>query len=196
MIYVPVTRVPMRRREAELRNRGREAHAHDEPREGLRQVFQERRFQPPTRPQSFRVIRQVTVGQAVDLPKTSHKSLTIVFRDGRRGEQVEALDATLQHLIPAPLAGEGGIDGLEFREGEDGAAGHQPGLPLFQVATLRDDNQVALIGPDFVRLPHDRESRAEDRYPAAGQVISLTKLPLVDLEPERFHRYELSSSSG
>ena len=108
------------RRSAELRNRGPEAHSHEEPREGLRKVFQERRFQPPTRPQSFRVIRQVIVGQAVDLPKTNHKSLTIVLRDGRRGEQVEALDATLQHLIPAPLAGEGGIDGLEFREGEDG----------------------------------------------------------------------------
>jgi len=97
---------------------------------------------------------------------------------------------------PAPLAGEGGIDGLEFREGKDGAASHQPDLPLLQVAALRDNDQVALISPDFVRLTHDRESRAEDRYPAAGQVISLTKLPLVDLEPERFHRYELSSSSG
>ena len=108
----------------ELGNRGRQAHAHEEPREGLRKVFQERRLQPPTRPQSFRVFRQVIVGQAEDLTKIDHKSLAIVLRRGRRGEQVQALDATLQDLIPAPLAGEGGIDGLEFREGKDGAAGH------------------------------------------------------------------------
>lgn len=136
----------------ELGNRGREAHAHEEPREGLRKVFQERRFQPPTRPESSRVIRQVIVGQAVDLTKIDHKSLKIVLRYGRRGEQVQALDPTFQDLIPAPLAGEGGIDSLEFREGEDRAARHEPDLPLLQVATLRDNNQIALIGPDFVRL--------------------------------------------
>jgi hypothetical protein len=36
-------------------------------------------------------------------------------------------------------------------------------LPLLQVATLRDDDQVALICLDFVRLIHDGESRADDR---------------------------------
>ena len=53
------------------------------------------------------------------------------------------------NLIPAPLAGKRGIDGLEFREGKDGAAGHQSDLPLLQVATLRDDDQVARISPDY-----------------------------------------------
>ena len=157
-------------------------------------MFQERRFQPPTRPQSFRVICEVIVGQAVNLPKIDHKSLTIVLRDSRRGEQVKALDATFQDLIPAPLAGEGGIDGLEFREGEDRAPGDQSELPLLQVATLRDDDQVALISLDFVRLLPDGESRADDRDRAARQVVSLTKLFRIDLKPERFHRYGFSSS--
>ena len=93
-----------------------------------------------------------------------------------------------------PLAGEGGIDGLEFRERKDGAACHQPDLPLLEVATLGDDDQVALICLDFVRLIHDGESRADDRDRAARQVVSLTKLSLIDLDPERFHRYGFSSS--
>ena len=76
-------------------------------------------------------------------------------------EQVQALNTTLQDLIPSPLSGEGGIDGLEFREGKDGAAGHEPDLSLFQVATLGDDNQVALTGSDLVRLATDSENRAE-----------------------------------
>ena len=66
------------------------------------------------------MIRQVIEGQAEDLPKIDNKSLTILLWGGRRGQQVQALDATLQDLIPAPLAGEGRIDGLEFRERKNG----------------------------------------------------------------------------
>ena len=75
----------------------------------------------------------------------------------------------------SPLAGEGRIDSLEFREGKVGAAGHQSDLLLLQVATLRDDDQVALISLDFVRLVHVGESRADDRDRAARQVVSLNK---------------------
>ena len=107
---------------------------------------------------------------------------------------MQALDATLQDLIPAPLASEGRIDALEFRERKDGAAGHQPDLPLLQVTTLRNYDQVALISPNFVLLTRDRESWADDRDRAARQEVSLTKLSLIDLEPERFHRYGFSSS--
>jgi hypothetical protein len=82
---------------------------------------------------------------------------------------------------------------LRFREGEDGAAGHQSGLPLLQVATLRDDDQVALISLDFVRFIHVGESRADDRDRAARQVVPLTKLSLIDPKPERLHRYGFSS---
>ena len=53
---------------------------------------------------------------------------------------------------------------------------------------------VTLIGSDLVRLATDSESRAEDRDRTARQVISLTKLPFIDLEPERFQRYGFSSS--
>ena len=142
------------------------------------------------------MIRQVIVGQAEDLPKIDHESLPILVGGDRRGEQVQALDTTLQDLIPSPLPGEGGIDGLEFREGIDGATGHQPDLALLQVATLSHDDQIALIGSDLVRLAAVSEIRANDRNRAVGQVISLTKFPLIDLEPERFHRYEFSSSRG
>ena len=57
-------------------------------------------------------------------------------------------------------------------------------LPQLAFVSLRIDDQVALISPDFVRLTHDRESRADDRDRAAWQVVSLTKLSLFDLEPE------------
>lgn len=144
---------------------------------------------PETPPgaQSGRVVGQVIVGQAEDLPEVDHESLAILFRGDRRGEQVQALDTTLQDLIPSPLSGEGGIDGLEFRKRKDGAAGHQPDLSLLQVATLGDDNQVTLIGPDLVRLATDGETRPEDWDGTARQVIPLTKFPLVNLEPEWFH---------
>jgi hypothetical protein len=46
---------------------------------------------------------------------------------------------------------------------ENGAAGDEPDLSLLQVATLRDNDQVALIGSDLVWLGADRGSWAEDR---------------------------------
>jgi len=70
---------------------------------------------------------------------------------------------SLQDVIPSALAGEGWIDGLEFGERKDGAAGHQPDLSLLQIATLRDNDQITLIGSDLVRLVADIESWAEDR---------------------------------
>ncbi len=59
---------------------------------------------------------------------------------------------------------------------------------------MRDNDQVALISPDFVGLTYNPESWADDRDRAAGQVVALTKRSLIDLEPERFQRYSFSSS--
>ena len=83
-------------------------------------MFQERRLQAPPRPDSFCVVRQVIVGQAEDLPKIDHKSLTIVLRDGRRGEQVQSFDATFQHLIPAALRAKAGLTASNSARGKMG----------------------------------------------------------------------------
>jgi hypothetical protein len=128
-------------------------------------------------------------------PRQAHECLAILLGVDRRGEQVQALDATLQHLIPSPFSGEGGIDGLKFRERKDGTAGHQPDPSLFQVATLGHDDQVALVGSNLAGIATDSEIRTEDGNRAAGQVIALTKLAFVDFDPERLHCYGVSSSS-
>jgi hypothetical protein len=152
----------MCRLSTELGNRGREDHAHEESREGLRKMFQERRLQPPARPQSFRVIRQVIVGQAEDLPKIDHESLTIVLWGGGDASKCRPSMRPFRTSFQRPLRAKAGLTASNSARGK-GAASHQPDLPLLQVADLRDNDQVALISPDFVRLAHDRQSRADDR---------------------------------
>ena len=98
------------------------------------------------------MVNQVVMRQTVDFPEIDDEGLTVILRVGRRGKEMQTLDSSLQHLVPAPFAGKGGIDVFELGEREDGAGGDEPSFPLFQVATLGQDDEVVFDRCPFLRL--------------------------------------------
>jgi hypothetical protein len=162
-------------RSPEFRDRRGKPDAHEESREGLREMLEERRIQPPPGAEVCAMFDQVVVSQAVDFPEINHECLPVVLRDRRRGKQVQSLDPAFQDLVPASLAGEAGIDRLELGEGEDGTGGHETGFPLLQVATLCQDDQVVLDRRPFPRPVFGRETGPGYRHEASGQEIALAQ---------------------
>jgi hypothetical protein len=85
---------------------------------------------------------------------------------------VQPLDSSLEDLIPTTLLGKGRVDDLEFGDGVDGTRRHQANLSLFQVATLRDHDQVVFIGRHLVRTG-GAEVGAEARDQALREEVPL-----------------------
>jgi len=149
----------------------RQPHAHEKPRQGLREVFQEWRAQTPSRAEFSGPLSEIAERQTVDLPEIHDERIPVVGRIVWGGKEVQSFHSTLKHVVPSALLREARVYLLKIHDGMDRTGRYKANLALLEVAALGDDDQVVFVCGHKVSLAVGCETGAEFRNEALMEEV-------------------------